>query len=135
MVTKNILYLKKSNRSTIVKNLFQDEIEIDIMLDELLERVCLKDLTTLKGRIDAIKKVYHIHKYIPIYLTEDIILITVFNKKQIDNIYINTCNIIDMVKDNNKTIIVFLDRSQLIINKSYRLVKRYFDQSFKINKF
>lgn len=135
MVTKDLLYLKKSNRATIMKNLYQEETEVEILLDTLLEDVCLKDLTTFKGRIDAISKVYHIYKHIPIYLTKDIILITTSNKKQFDNTYINICNIIDMVKDKNATIIIFLDGSHLMVNKPYHLMKKYYDQSLKINKF
>lgn len=135
MVTKDLLYLRKSNRATIIKSLDHDEIEVESLLNDLLEDICLKDLTTLKGRINAISKVYHIYKHIPIYLTKDIILITTSNKKQLDNIYINICNIIDMVKDNNSTIIIFRDGSYLVVDKPYHLIRKYYDQSLKINKF
>lgn len=135
MVTEKLLYLRKNNRSTIIRNLFQEEICVNLTIDSILEDACLKDLTTLKGRIDAISKVYHIYKHIPIYLTDDIILITTSNKKRFDNIYINICNIVDMVRDNNSTIIIFFDRSYLVIDKPYHLIKKYYDKSININKF
>lgn len=135
MINKDILYLKKSNRSTIIKYLDKNEIVIDRLFEDILDEALEKDLTTLKGRLESTSRVYHIFKHIPIYLQEDIILIQTANKKQIDNIYINSYNILD-IKEKSKdyTIIIFVDDSSLEINKPYRLVKKYYDLSFKIKK-
>ena len=64
MINKDILYLKKSNRSTIIKYKNQSEIEVNKLIDELLNDYLLNDLTTLRGRLDAISRVYHIYKHI-----------------------------------------------------------------------
>lgn len=134
MVNKDVLYLKKANRSTIIKYKNQDEIVIDLLLETLLDLTLREDLTTLKGRLDATSKVYHIFKHVPIYLKENITLIQTNNKKEIDNIYINSYNIIEMVKDKKQTIIVFIDHSFLKIDKPYHLIKKYYDLSLKIQK-
>ena len=134
MINEDILYLKKTNRATIIKYKNKSEVEVNIILEELLNNYLLNDLTTLKGRLDAIKKVYHIYKHIPIYLEKNIIFIQTHNKKHLNNIYINTCNIIDMIKDNNKTKITFLDMSDLIIDTPYHLMKKYYQKSLKIKK-
>lgn len=125
---------KKANRSTIIKYKNQDEIVIDLLLETLLDLTLREDLTTLKGRLEATSKVYHIFKHVPIYLKENITLIQTNNKKEIDNIYINSYNIIEMVKDKKQTIIVFIDHSFLKIDKPYHLIKKYYDLSLKIQK-
>ena len=132
MVNKDVLYLKKANRSTIIKYKNQDEIVIDLLLETLLDLTLREDLTTLKGRLEATSKVYHIFKHVPIYLKENITLIQTNNKKEIDNI--NSYNIIEMVKDKKQTIIVFIDHSFLKIDKPYHLIKKYYDLSLKIQK-
>lgn len=135
MINQDILYLKKSNRSTFIKYINQSEMTVNILMDNLLNDYLLQDLTTLKGRIDAISKVYHIFKHIPIYLKDNIVLIQTNNKKEIDNIYINSYNIIDMVKDSNQTTkVVFIDGSQMIVNRPYHLLKKYYDLSLQIRK-
>ena len=106
MINKDVLYLKKANRSTIIKYKNQDEIVINLLLEKLLDFALREDLTTLKGRLEATSKVYRIFKHVPIYLKENIILIQTNNKKEIDNIYINSYNIVEMVKDKKQTIII-----------------------------
>ena len=130
MINKDVLYLKKANRSTIIKYKNQDEIVINLLLEKLLDFA----LTTLKGRLEATSKVYRIFKHVPIYLKENIILIQTNNKKEIDNIYINSYNIVEMVKDKKQTIIIFIDHSFLKIDKPYHLMKKYYDLSLKIKK-
>lgn len=135
MIDKNILYLKKINQLTLIKNIGFDEIVLKDKFVDIINSCLLKDLTTLKGRLDATIKKYNIHKNVPIYITEDIILIQTHNKKENDNIYINVCNTIDILKDNNNnTIIIFVDKSLLRVNKPYHLIKKYYDLSLKIGK-
>ena len=61
-------------------------------------------------------------------------MIQTSNKKEIDNIYINSYNIVEMVKDKKQTIIIFIDHSFLKIDKPYHLMKKYYDLSLKIKK-
>lgn len=135
LINQDILYVKKANRGVVIKKLNQPEITINLLLEDLLNQALLKDLTTLEGRIQAISLSYHIYKHIPIYLTNNLILMPTNNKKQIDNIYINSYNIIDMVtKNKDETIIIFFDNSQILINRPYHLIKKYYDISLKIRK-
>ncbi len=134
MIDSDILYLKKSNRSTILYLKNNLKKEIDETLENVLNQYCLKDLTTLEGRTKAISKIYHIKKQIPIYLSNKLILIQIKNKKEIDNLYINSYNIIDIVKDENKTIIIFSDLSEILVNHPMHLIKKYYDFSMGIRK-
>lgn len=134
MIDADILYLKKGNRTTVIYQKNNMVQEVSQTIEKFLNQFCLKDLTTLDGRIKAISEVYHIKKQIPIYLSNQLILIQIANKKEIDNIYINSCNIIDIIEDNKNTIIYFNDWSKIQIKKSYHLIKKYYNRSLKIRK-
>lgn len=134
MIDSDILYLKKGNRTTWIYQKNDMVQEVSQTIEKFLNQFCLKDLTTLEGRIKAISEVYHIKKQIPIYLSNQLILIQIANKKEIDNIYINSYNIIDMIKDNNNTVIYFSDGSKIQIEKAYHLIKKYYNRSLKIRK-
>lgn len=133
MLTSDILYLKTTNHTTIIKKSLQNEFKVDIDIYDLFDKYLLKYLTTYKGRVDATSKVYHIKKNIPVYLDYNLVFIQIFNKKQYNNIYINICKIIDMIKDKDNTIIVFDDGSKIIIDKPYHILKKYYNNSLKIN--
>lgn len=99
-----------------------------------MNNYCLKDLTTIEGRMKATSQVFNIRKHIPIYLSENLVLIPTKNKKEIDNIYINCYSVIDMIKDEEKTKVIFSDFSELIVNQPIRLLTKYYDNGLKIKK-
>lgn len=133
MIYTDIIYLKKFYNQTIVKKINQEEYLIDEKVEDLFDKILLKQLTTYDGRIEAIKKVYHIYKHIPIYIDYNLVFIQIFNKKQYNNIYINICRIIDMIKDGEDTIIIFDDGFRIKITKPYHIFKKYYNNSLKIN--
>ena len=112
MIDLDILYLKKGNRSTTIKLKNNQEILIN----------------------NTLKEVLNIRKHIPIYLSENLVLIPTKNKKEIDNIYINCYSVIDMIKDEEKTKVIFSDFSELIVNQPIRLLTKYYDNGLKIKK-
>lgn len=132
MIDSDILYLKRSNRATVIYLKHNVIKEVNQTIEVILNQYCLKDLTTLEGRIKAISEVYHIKKQIPIYISKQLILIQTANKKEIDNLYINSYNIIDIVKEHNHTIIYFNDSSKIELKKPSHLIQRYYDLSMKI---
>lgn len=134
MIDFDILYMKKANRSTIIRLKNAQEIVINDVLDNVLNNYCLKDLTTIEGRIKATSQVFNIRKHIPIYLSTNLVLIPTKNKKEVDNIYINCYNVIDMIKDEEKTKVIFSDFSELIVNKNIQLLSKYYDNGLRIKK-
>lgn len=126
--------MKKGNRTTLIYQKNNIVQEVNQTIERFLNQFCLKDLTTLNGRIQAISEVYHIRKQIPIYLSNKLILIQIANKKEIDNLYINSYNIVDIIEDNNNTIIYFSDLSKIKIEKPYHLIKKYYNTSIRIRK-
>lgn len=135
MINTDILYLRKFYHDTYIKYKDCDEICVNDDVDVLFEKYLLNQLTTLKGRLDATKKVYRINKNIPVFLDNNLVFIQIFNKKQHNNIYVNVHNIIDMIKDKENTIIIFEDETKLVIDKPLHIIKQYYKKSLKINLF
>ena len=135
MINTDILYLRKFYDKTYIKKIDSIEFVVNEDICQLFDNYLLKQLTTLKGRLDAIKKVYHINKNIPVFLDNNLVFIQTFNKKQHENIYINAHRIIDMIKDKESTIIIFEDDSKLTVDKPLHIIKKYYNNSLKINLF
>lgn len=133
MLNSDIIYLKKYYDQILINYINNVEYVVNKKIDDLFDEMLLHHLTTYKGRIEATKKIYHISKNIPIYIDYNLVFIQIFNKKQYNNIYINICRIIDMIKDGEDTIIVFDDGSTIRIAKPYHLLEKYYNNSLKIN--
>ena len=73
MINTDILYLRKFYDKTYIKKIDSIEFVVDEDICELFDNYLLKQLTTLKGRLDAIKKVYHINKNIPVFLDNNLV--------------------------------------------------------------
>ena len=70
---KTILYIQKGNRSTIIHYINNEVEEKEILLEKYLNNICLEFLTTLSGRIEAIKEKYNIVKNVPIYIKDNLV--------------------------------------------------------------
>ncbi len=130
---KSILYLLSSpfESDTYIYNSVNIE-KVKAKPHDIFEQLCLDDLTTLKGRLDAIKKKYGMRKNIPIYLKPDL----VFFRIPIDNheLYLNAWMILNLRAENNDTVIHFKNGTKLLINKNIRFLKRQWQRSLSIIK-
>ncbi|MBQ8293101.1 MAG: competence protein ComK [Bacilli bacterium] len=128
---KEILYIKQGNRESIIYNLNQ-KIIIDKTLTNLLNEWCLEELTTLDGRMEAIKTKFHFKKFVPIYINKELMLMPTKGKKDIDNIYVNIVNILGVDKLDKKAVIRFRNQTKLIVDIEYQKLKKYYERSLKI---
>ena len=80
-----------------------------------LNRLCLEKITTLEGRIQAIKQTCNIVKNVPIYIDDNLILFSINSFKSVDNIFINSVYIKYIEKQGIKTKIVFYDNECIVI--------------------
>lgn len=129
---KTILYLEKGNRSTIVHYINNEVEELEILLDRYLNNLCLDYLTTLSGRVNAIKEKYHIVKNVPIYISENLVLFPTSNKKHYSNIYLNSIYIKKIQPQEDKTTIIFYDNQSIQIDKNYHTIKLSYEKCLKI---
>ena len=131
MLDVEVLYLiGNSNSTNIVK--IRNELIVNETINKIINQTCLKFLTTLDGRIEAIKQVYKISKFVPIYINEGLILQPIYSIKSWKQIYINICNIKKVNKVNDHTVITFINEKTLYLEISYERIKRYLKKCLKI---
>lgn len=96
-----------------------NKIKIKNTFKKYIEDILLEQLTTYKGRIDAIKKIYGYKKLTPIYINEQICFIPLNSLKDYEQVYINIYQVKYFKKINYQTEVKFLDNTEIIINKLY----------------
>lgn len=131
MLNVDVLYLEKNNRSTnIVYS--NNKITIEQTIPNILNEACLRSLSTLEGRIKATKQVYKINKFVPVYISDQIIMQPLYSNRSWQQIYINICNVKKISKSNTGTIIMFSNNETLIVDISITRIKQYFKKCLKI---
>lgn len=127
-----ILYLEKGNRSTIIHYANNIVEEQPYNIDSYLNVLCLNELTTLEGRIKALKYKFNLIKNVPIYINPNLVLFSIKCAITIDNIYVNSIYIKSISKQDKKCQIVFYDNNELIVNSTYITLKNKYEKCIKI---
>ena len=131
MLDVEVLYIEKNSGSTnIVK--IQEKLIVNETINKIINKTCLKFLTTLDGRIEAIKQVYKISKFVPVYISDGLILQPIYSNKSWNQLYINICNIKNVNKVNDQTVITFINEKTIFLEISYERMKRYLKKCLKI---
>ena len=131
MLDVEVLYIEKNSGSTnIVK--IQEKLIVNETINKIINKTCLKFLTTLDGRIEAIKQVYKISKFVPVYISDGLILQPIYSNKSWNQLYINICNIKKINKVNDQTVITFINEKTIFLEISYERIKRYLKNCLKI---
>ena len=131
MLDVEVLYLEKNSHSTnIVK--IQEELIVNETINKIINQTCLKFLTTLDGRIKAVKQVYKISKLVPVYISNGLILQPIYSNKNWNQLYINICNIKKVNKVNDQVVITFINEKTIFLEISYERIKRYLKNCLKI---
>lgn len=119
-MNENTLYFFDLNNELKETNINYQKIH-KMSCDVFFQEMCYQDITTLKGRIDAIKKIFSFAYNIPIYLNNKMIFFKINDDRMI---WINAINVIDIFKKENNTIIVFRNGHSLEVNKNYRNIRK-----------
>lgn len=125
----NINYIKAYSNKIIIN----DNEVINQNINIYLNNILIHQLTTVYGRVDAIKNLYGYKKLVPIYINSQLILFPILNLKEYENIYINACNIIRITKNKSNTIIEFIGNKKIYIKKSYLQINKYYQRAISIN--
>lgn len=96
---------------------------------KIFQKLLLNEMTTIKGRIDAIKQIFSYSYNVPIYINQKMIFFKIFGK---DKIWVNGSNIESVKKRNEKAIIIFKNGYLLEIEKNYRTIKTMYDRIINI---
>lgn len=130
---KSILYIEKLD-NTIVHYINKESESFSISILKYLDSLCLKNLTTLEGRLDAIKYNFNIVKNVPIYITENLVLFTTHNKRNSQNKYINSIYVKSIEKVDSAIKIEFYDGEFVLVKNSYHIIKNNYEKCLKIKK-
>lgn len=111
-----ILYIIESNNKIkVVYDCYEKYLEKsgEVFLNEL----CLKELCTKSGRIEAVKKVFGYKYNVPIFVNQDNIFLKVKANKVA---WINIISVGKIYKDNDKVNIIFFSGKVLKVNTGYK---------------
>lgn len=133
MFLADITYIKKCNRQTLIKQRNSIEI-INKAVNDVLNELCLTNMSTLDGRLDAAKCLLHINKNTPIYVNNDLILAPVYSSRYWEQILVNICLIEALIDLGDKTRIKFYDGTLLDICVPENKIKRLIEKSLKIKE-
>lgn len=131
---KTILYIEKIEKSSIIHYINNQTEKVDVSINKILNNICLRHLTTLEGRLEAIKSNFNIIKNVPIYIDEKLVLFVVLNKLNNNLLYINSIYIksIEQLIDNIK--VVFYDGQYILIESNLQTVFKNYEKCLKIKK-
>jgi len=125
---KNTLYFYDLENEILEINMYYQK-RYKTSSNKLFNKLCLKEFTTLKGRQDAIKKIFSYSYNLPIYINDDIIFIKMFGREKI---WVNASNIDRLEKKENNTLIVFKDGQTLESIKNYRTLNNTYKKVIDI---
>jgi len=116
-MNQEILYIKRNNRSTdIIYN--NKTINCSLIIEKYIDSLLEKSLATYRGRLLVTSRVYHLHKYVPIYVDKNLMLQPVNNKNSWNETLINICMIDYYENYNNKTLVYFKGGGSILIEFS-----------------
>lgn len=124
----SILYYFEDGQEVIeVSDL--DQKAYPLPLTKIFESLCIKEFTTLKGRIDAIKKIYGYSYNVPIYISSDL----VFFKIKGENVFwVNLFEVGNIIKSEKGTDIVFKGGKILKTSTLYRSVVNSYKKALRV---
>lgn len=115
-------YLLRNNQG--IKIGYNNECKfINVGIVNYINKLCINNLSTYKGRIDASKKVLNTTSKLPIYIDDTIVLFPNISIRRYDCILINYMEILSITKVfNSKCRITFNDLSVLFVDTSHQVI-------------
>lgn len=96
-----------------------DGSSFNVGMIEQINKLCLIELTTYKARKESTKKVLHIKSLTPIFIHSSLLLFQTHTSREYDCCFINYFNVLSIRKKDDKTEIVFIDFTKLLVNQKY----------------
>ena len=123
----------KTSKSKIIISSFQKQKIYKITINNYLDKKLSIYLTTLEGRMQAIKNKYHICKLIPIYIDNNLCLQPIFKITSERNIFVNIYNINKIIDYGNYSIVLFYDSEELILKMKSKTLKNKIKKALQIS--
>jgi len=104
-------YIKRS-----VNGVICDETLINSSLISFIDRMCLDNLSTYKGRLDASKRVLGLRSNVPIYVSKSILLYPTECIRNFECAMINYYNVLSVEAINKTSVCInFIDGMKLMV--------------------
>ena len=129
-----VFYIKGINNETIVKTM-NSVSKLQVKALTYIEKECNKYLSTLEGRIKAVKTEFKYVRLTPIYVNENTILIYFASLNNKDILLINALAIKRIIKDHNKTIVYFSTEEALELDVKIQLVNLSFKKALSLEEY
>ena len=125
-----IIYISKD------KIVYNDKTEqkVNIKVEELLNQICFTEMTSLKGRKEAIKYIYGYQNNPPLYLTKNVVLIRIEDIITKSTVYINVIYINKMVQEGVNCKVYFTNNTFLFLCIDVKYIKKQYEKAIKIIK-
>ncbi|MGD9886671.1 MAG: competence protein ComK [Bacilli bacterium] len=96
----------------------------------LFSQACLRELTTLEGRIRGIKIVFGLKYNVPVYINDYLLFFKITSGP--NQYWINFFQIYDIQKKDQQTLVIFKNKDYLLINKSFRIFRKTYEKAMLI---
>lgn len=97
----------------------------------VIKEMCISHLFTYDGYLKACKKVFHLTQLVPVYVSEEIMMMPTGRVRDYETIWINLAAVIDAEPFLEKTRLTFNNQATIVINISYN---KYLRAKHVLNK-
>lgn len=104
--------------------------EYGFPVKKIFEELCLRELTTLEGRIDAVRKLYGYKYNVPVYVNEEMLFFKICGNKIH---WLNFSQVASIIKTKHGTDFVFKDGTVLNTGANYRTSLRAYEKAATIH--
>lgn len=126
-----ILYIVDLDKKIKIVKSEKEEIVIK-SIKTYLNELCLENLCTMKGRIDAVKKKFCYKYNVPLFINKENIFMKVIGRYPA---WINVVEIDKIYKESDKVVLTFLTGKVLKINIGYRTFMKNFQKTDELYKY
>lgn len=121
-------YITRSEKGIIVSS--KNDTYYPVGLIQYLNNKCINELSTYKGRIDSVRKLFGFIATPPLLINKENILFFTKSIRNYDCLLINYCSVLSYRKDNDySTKIVFANFEEIIVQTKYSQIKKQYQKA------
>jgi hypothetical protein len=127
-MNKDTIYLIEDDDRVEEVNLLYRKSH-SLRIKKLFQNCCLRELTTLEGRIEAVKRVFAYGYNVPVYINPSLLFIKIHSA---NTLWINIVNVLRVIKTPAGADIIFRGDVLLHLDANYRSVLNAYKKALAI---
>lgn len=120
---------------TGIKVIDESVKEIKCGMKWYINQMLKQELTDYEARVKTTKAVLSLKSLVPIYIKNDILLFPTTSLRNHDMIFVNYHKVISFSKENEKTIIIFDDLSELRVKVRFSKIKNTYKKAIELDEY